>query len=237
MEQEVEAVIEQGRQIPPAPDVVRARLLARARAAFAASVASPSAIPALSTGTVWRGRRIAVAGERPSGFCRGSCRRGVSCAHRERSRDLADATAGSGASRGSCFGAEHTAGAAARTCVEHQDPTASANDHAPGVVRRRAPVAAARSVGVCQPRVRQRARAARGAWTTLPEGAASRGTRGAARAIARARRARRRSAARSRVLRQSLSAQCVPASAAGRGLVHGGVRQQVLPRGSEMAFE
>jgi hypothetical protein len=58
-EQEVEAVIEQGRQIPPAPDVVRARLLARARAA--ASVASPNAIPALSTPTVWRGRRIAVA--------------------------------------------------------------------------------------------------------------------------------------------------------------------------------
>ncbi len=61
MEQEVEAVIEQGRQIPPAPDLVRARLLARARAAFAASVASPSAIPAPSTGTVCRGRRIAVA--------------------------------------------------------------------------------------------------------------------------------------------------------------------------------
>jgi hypothetical protein len=61
IEQEVEAVIEQGRQIPPAPDVVRARLLARARAAFAASVASPHVIPALSTTTVWRGRRIAVA--------------------------------------------------------------------------------------------------------------------------------------------------------------------------------
>jgi hypothetical protein len=61
MEEEVEAVMEQGRQIPPAPDVVRARLLARARAAFAASLASPSTIPALSTPTVWRGRRIAVA--------------------------------------------------------------------------------------------------------------------------------------------------------------------------------
>ena len=68
MEQEVEAVIEQGRQIPPAPDVVRARLLARARAAFAASVASPGAISAPSTGTVWRGRRIAVAASVLLGF-------------------------------------------------------------------------------------------------------------------------------------------------------------------------
>jgi hypothetical protein len=61
IEQEVEAVMEQGRQIRPAPDVVRARLLARARAAFAASAASPAAIPAISTPTAWRGRRIAVA--------------------------------------------------------------------------------------------------------------------------------------------------------------------------------
>jgi len=61
IEQEVEAVIEQGRQIPPAPDVVRARLLSRARAAFSASMASPNTIPAVSSPAVWRGRRIAVA--------------------------------------------------------------------------------------------------------------------------------------------------------------------------------
>jgi len=59
LEQEVEAVMEQGRQVRPAPDVVRARLLARARAAVAASRAMP--IPALSTPVAWRGRRIAVA--------------------------------------------------------------------------------------------------------------------------------------------------------------------------------
>jgi len=61
IEREVDAVLEQGRRIQPAPDVVRARLLARARAAVAASAASPNAFPALSTPTVWRGRRIAVA--------------------------------------------------------------------------------------------------------------------------------------------------------------------------------
>jgi hypothetical protein len=61
IEQEVEAVMEQGRRIPPAPDVVRARLLARARAAFAASEASPNPGAVLSTPTAWRGRRIAVA--------------------------------------------------------------------------------------------------------------------------------------------------------------------------------
>ena len=59
-EQEVEAVIERGRRIRRAPDVVRARLLARARVAVAASrpltgVASPQAAP------TWSGRRLAFA--------------------------------------------------------------------------------------------------------------------------------------------------------------------------------
>lgn len=61
IEQEIEAVMEQGREIRPAPDVVRARLLARARAAVAASKASPNSIPAPSAPTVWRGRRVALA--------------------------------------------------------------------------------------------------------------------------------------------------------------------------------
>jgi hypothetical protein len=60
VEQEVGEIIERGRQIRPAPDVVRARLLARARVAVAAStraswVASPETAPA------WRGRRLAFA--------------------------------------------------------------------------------------------------------------------------------------------------------------------------------
>jgi hypothetical protein len=59
LEQEVEAIMEQGRQVRPAPDVVRARLLVRARAAVAASRATP--IPAPSAQTAWRGRRMAVA--------------------------------------------------------------------------------------------------------------------------------------------------------------------------------
>ncbi len=59
-EREVQAVIEQGRHIRRAPDVVRARLLARARGAVAASrsitsVAIPETVPA------WRGRRLAFA--------------------------------------------------------------------------------------------------------------------------------------------------------------------------------
>jgi hypothetical protein len=59
-EQEVQAVIERGRQIRRAPDVVRARLLARARLAVARSapatrLATPEAAPA------WRGRRLAFA--------------------------------------------------------------------------------------------------------------------------------------------------------------------------------
>ena len=61
LEQQVEAVIEQGRQVPPAPDVVRARLLARARTALAASRASSAEMLEGSTVPAWRGRRIAVA--------------------------------------------------------------------------------------------------------------------------------------------------------------------------------
>ena len=59
LKQEVEAIIEQGRQIQPAPDVVRARLHARARAAVAAASASSTETPALPS--AWRGRRIAIA--------------------------------------------------------------------------------------------------------------------------------------------------------------------------------
>jgi hypothetical protein len=59
LKQEAEAIIEEGRQIRPAPDVVRARLHARARAAVAAARASSTETPALSI--AWRGRRIALA--------------------------------------------------------------------------------------------------------------------------------------------------------------------------------
>ena len=61
VEQEIEAVIEEAREIRPTPDVVRARLLARARAAFAASQASPPPVAAPSTATAWRSRRVALA--------------------------------------------------------------------------------------------------------------------------------------------------------------------------------
>jgi hypothetical protein len=61
MEQEIESIMEEGRQVPPAPDVVRARLLARARAAVAASRASSTEMLEGSTAAAWRGRRIAVA--------------------------------------------------------------------------------------------------------------------------------------------------------------------------------
>jgi hypothetical protein len=59
-EQEVQSVIERGRHIRRTPDVVRARLLARARVAVARSAAAtrlalPEATPA------WRGRRLAFA--------------------------------------------------------------------------------------------------------------------------------------------------------------------------------
>jgi hypothetical protein len=59
-EQELQAVIERGRHIRRAPDVVRARLLARARVAVAASAqARRLGIP--ETAPAWRGRRLAVA--------------------------------------------------------------------------------------------------------------------------------------------------------------------------------
>jgi hypothetical protein len=59
-EEQVWAVIEQGRQIRRAPDVVRARLLARARAAVATSArATRMAIP--EPAPAWHGRRLAFA--------------------------------------------------------------------------------------------------------------------------------------------------------------------------------
>lgn len=60
-EQELEAVIEQGRKVPPAPDVVRARLLARARAAVAAAEASPPLAATMAIPPSTHGRRIAAA--------------------------------------------------------------------------------------------------------------------------------------------------------------------------------
>ena len=61
LDREVEAVIERGRQVPQVPDVVRARLMARARAAFATSKASPALVLAPAIPAQWRGRRAAVA--------------------------------------------------------------------------------------------------------------------------------------------------------------------------------
>lgn len=59
-EEELAMVMAEGRQIGRAPDVVRARLMARAREALAASrAAAPIMIPI--TASPWRGRRIAVA--------------------------------------------------------------------------------------------------------------------------------------------------------------------------------
>ena len=59
-DQQVQAVIERGRQIRRAPDVVRARLLARARVAVATSArATRMAIP--ETVPAWHGRRLAFA--------------------------------------------------------------------------------------------------------------------------------------------------------------------------------
>jgi hypothetical protein len=60
VERQVQAVIEQGRHIRRTPDVVRARLLARARGAVARSAsATRLAIP--ETAAAWRGRRLAFA--------------------------------------------------------------------------------------------------------------------------------------------------------------------------------
>jgi hypothetical protein len=60
VEQEVQAVIERGRQVRRTPDVVRARLLARARMAVARSAAATRlAMP--ETAPAWHGRRLAFA--------------------------------------------------------------------------------------------------------------------------------------------------------------------------------
>jgi hypothetical protein len=59
-EQEVQGIIERGRQIRRAPDLVRARLLARARVTLVASrPATRVALP--ETAPAWRGRRLAFA--------------------------------------------------------------------------------------------------------------------------------------------------------------------------------
>jgi hypothetical protein len=60
-EQELEAIMEEGRKIRPAPDVVRARLLARARAAVAAAEASPPLPATMAIPPSPHGRRIAAA--------------------------------------------------------------------------------------------------------------------------------------------------------------------------------
>jgi hypothetical protein len=66
MEQQLEAamssVMEQGRFIQPAPDLVRARLLARARATVAASNLASAPVPMPATPARWRGLRVAFAG-------------------------------------------------------------------------------------------------------------------------------------------------------------------------------
>jgi hypothetical protein len=59
-EQEVQAIIERERHVPRAPGVVRARLLARARATVAGS-ASATHVASPETAQVWQGRRMAVA--------------------------------------------------------------------------------------------------------------------------------------------------------------------------------
>ena len=59
LEEEVEEIMEQGRQVRGAPDVVRARLLGRARAAVAASRATP--LPVVSAPAPWHERRVAFA--------------------------------------------------------------------------------------------------------------------------------------------------------------------------------
>lgn len=60
-DQELEAVMESGRKVRPAPDVVRARLLARARAAVVAAEAAPSLFEATIVPTATHNRRIAAA--------------------------------------------------------------------------------------------------------------------------------------------------------------------------------
>ncbi len=60
LDPELEAIMERGRIARPAPDVVRARLLARARAAVATAEVSPP-LPATAIPPSMYGRRIALA--------------------------------------------------------------------------------------------------------------------------------------------------------------------------------
>lgn len=62
-DQEVQDIIERGRQIGRAPDVVRARLLARARAIVAVGAPRPPSVLSATRPTppAWRGRRVAFA--------------------------------------------------------------------------------------------------------------------------------------------------------------------------------
>jgi hypothetical protein len=60
-EERVRAVIEQGRQIRRAPDVVRAWLFARARTAHARSVAAARLALPEPSASAWRGRRLTFA--------------------------------------------------------------------------------------------------------------------------------------------------------------------------------
>lgn len=58
---DLEEVVERGRRVPPAPDVVRARLLARARSAIAAAEANPPLAAIVVLRPAPRGQRIALA--------------------------------------------------------------------------------------------------------------------------------------------------------------------------------
>jgi len=60
-EQAMEAVVEQGRQFQPVPDVVRIRLLARARAHVQATSGTVLVPSPVLLGSPWRGRRLAFA--------------------------------------------------------------------------------------------------------------------------------------------------------------------------------
>jgi hypothetical protein len=61
LEEQVQAVIERGRQIRRAPDVARARLLARARVVVARSAAATRLALPEAAAPAWRGRRLAFA--------------------------------------------------------------------------------------------------------------------------------------------------------------------------------
>ena len=235
IEQEVAAVIEQGRQIPSVPDVVRARLLARARAAFAASVASPNAIPALSTPTVWRGRRIAVAASVLLVFV--------------------------AAAAGAAFHARIAsapeiaptpplvpAPPAVRASVPSVPPVQPAEPVSSTRTQRPRRMITPQESYAAELQLLQRAQSEYASHEfvnalvllaehgTVPERAARRGTRG----VACANRSCVPGAATKRGalshLRQSLSAQCVPASSAVLGPVYGGVRVGAAP-GSKCIWE